>query len=313
MTWTGLLPANAGRDRQQLSQLDVLLARVGQRKRLRRKVVRREDLLVQAVGKQLRPLGQQNADGDAREALAARGEIRRRVAMAQAEVVLVDQPAVAHHQQAAVLRAPLDELERLVELLPVHAGDAANLLRILQRAPAACGIGRRKVRAPGRSPLVLDRCGRRQVPERCYTAGSSAAPLNCERKILVDLAVHEAPRRAAGHAEFRGLRAVGAHLVVLVAHDRLAVLLQRGDAGGDVLQLGGVEVDQQKVAGLGDFVRQRAAPHAAGRDEQVRRGLLGQRDQLGLARGALENRVIEAAVGELVGDLQHDVRERRCP
>jgi hypothetical protein len=35
--------------------------------------------------------------------------------------------------------------------------------------------------------------------------------------------------RAVRHAELRGFRAIGAHLFILVAHNRLAVFLQRRD------------------------------------------------------------------------------------
>ena len=153
-----IVAANAGRERQQLAQLDLGLGRIGKRKRLGRQVRRLKDLLIEAVGKQLRPLGHQDADGDAGERFAARGEVGRRVAMGQAEILFIDQPAVADDEDAAVLGAGLRDGERLVELGNVDSGNAAGLVGRCGRSPAAlrCRAAENRCLAAGRGDCGSD-------------------------------------------------------------------------------------------------------------------------------------------------------------
>lgn len=65
----GIVAANAGCHRQELPQRDIRFALIAQRKRLGWKIVRCEDLLVQAVREAVRALPQENADRDTREAI----------------------------------------------------------------------------------------------------------------------------------------------------------------------------------------------------------------------------------------------------
>src|SRR6185503_7145296 len=88
----GVVAANAGGEGEQLAELDLGLAWIAQRECIGRKVCWGENLLIEPIGKQLWPLRHQHADRDARETLAARGEVRRRVAMAESEVAFVDEP-----------------------------------------------------------------------------------------------------------------------------------------------------------------------------------------------------------------------------
>ena len=54
-----------------------------------------------------------------------------------AEILLIDQIAVPHHKQAAVLAASLREIVRLVQPRQIHARQFADRRRILERSPAA--------------------------------------------------------------------------------------------------------------------------------------------------------------------------------
>ena len=77
--------------------------------------------------------------------LADGGHSGKGFAIASAVVSLVHQPAVTHHQQAAVLAAALSVLERLVELLHIHARSLPDRAESLSVRQPPCVVGRRKV------------------------------------------------------------------------------------------------------------------------------------------------------------------------
>src|SRR5688500_18527066 len=105
--------------------------------------------------------------------------------MAEAEVVFIDQAPAADDEQAAVLRAALNELERLVELSLVHAGDATNLVGVLERAPAALLVERREAWRGARRQVL-----QRGIDDR-IVRGSVERELG---KVLISGAMHEPPR-----------------------------------------------------------------------------------------------------------------------
>jgi hypothetical protein len=111
-----IVPADARGKRQELPKCDRGLPRVRERKRLRGKESGCKNLLVQPVGKQLWSFVDQNAERETREALPDRREVCGCFAMPSAEIFFIDEPAVAHDQQAAVLRGPLNEFESFIQL-----------------------------------------------------------------------------------------------------------------------------------------------------------------------------------------------------
>src|SRR5262249_2151700 len=98
--------------------------------------------------------------------------------------------------EVAPVRSP-EPLAELPELPRVHAGEAADGIRVEELSPAALGFGRREVlvrrgttRRPRGGQLRQLRVDDRVVP----------GTVEDEREVLVDVLGHEAPRGAAGHA-----------------------------------------------------------------------------------------------------------------
>ena len=137
--------ADTARHRQHLTEGDLGLARIVEREDVGRHVLRRENFLIESVGDETGLLLEHDADRYAGKRLAAGGQFRKRFAVAAAEVALVDQVAVAHNQQSAVLAGLLDVFEGLVEFRGVDAGFVADFGGIGKGAPAALGIGSRIV------------------------------------------------------------------------------------------------------------------------------------------------------------------------
>ena len=118
---------------KQVAELDVRLARIVQRKCFGQ-VLLGEDLGFQAFGNLVVLLLEHDAAGDAGVRLAHRGHRRQGFPIALAVILLVDQVAVARHEQTAVLAAAGGIVEGPVELLQVHARGLADL----RRRPSAC-------------------------------------------------------------------------------------------------------------------------------------------------------------------------------
>ncbi len=68
-----------------------------------------------------------------------------RFAVSLAEIFLIDQVAMADHQQAAVLAGFLFKLERLIEPGEIHPGHFPDLRGIRQRPPTAVFVRGRVV------------------------------------------------------------------------------------------------------------------------------------------------------------------------
>ena len=129
---------------QQVAEFDVRLARVVQREGFGQ-VFLGEDLGFEPFGNLVVLLLEHDAAGDAGVRLADRGHRRQRFAIALAVIFLVDQIAVARHQQPAVLAAAGGIVEGPVELLQIHArrscGSAAASFSVRQ-PPAVSGGGK---------------------------------------------------------------------------------------------------------------------------------------------------------------------------
>ena len=124
----------------------------------------------------------------------------QRLAIALAVILLVDQVAVARHQQPAVLAAARRIVEGPVELLKIHARRLADLAP----ASSACAI-RRRNRAAGNTPArppppVRARIETRSVSDASCAAsiGEPQAELDVPR--LVRLRIRELAEGRAGQS-----------------------------------------------------------------------------------------------------------------
>ena len=123
---------------------DVGLARVVERQGLGQETFR-EDLGVEPFGDLVAEFPEHDAAGDAGVGLAGGRHVGVHVARRPAEVPLEHQVAPPHHEQAAVLAAPLGEGVGALQAVEVHAGLAADLPGVRQRAPAAVLVRRREI------------------------------------------------------------------------------------------------------------------------------------------------------------------------
>jgi hypothetical protein len=132
-----------------MAQLDAGFARIVQGKCFGQ-VLLGEDLGFQAFGNLVVFLLEHDAAGDAGVRLAHRCHRRQGFPISLAVILLVDQVTVTRHQQTTVLTAAGCIVECPVELLKVHARCLTDLRGVLQGAPPAFGVRRRKV--------ILRRC-----------------------------------------------------------------------------------------------------------------------------------------------------------
>ena len=206
-----IVAANSGGEGQQLAQLDVGLGRIRKRKRLGGHISGLKDLLIEAIGEQLGPLCHEDADGDAGERFSARGKVGGGVAVGQAKVPFINEPAILDDEKAAILGAGFGDFERIVELRHVDASQAASLVRRRRRSPAAGHVGRGEIRRGGicEGRLVV----RRLVVQRFCTRWGRGGDfvkgriedrivgraVETKRKSLVMFLEHQAITRAAGH------------------------------------------------------------------------------------------------------------------
>ena len=105
----------------------------------------RENFLIESIGEEIAFLMQHDAAGNARERLANRGHGGDGFAIAAAIIFLINQPAMAHYEQPAVLAGARGVFKRPIKLLSVHTRDLKDLGGILKRAPAALAVRRGKI------------------------------------------------------------------------------------------------------------------------------------------------------------------------
>src|SRR5262245_16059040 len=110
----------------------------------------------------------------------------------------------------------------------------------------------------------------------------------CERVMLIHFLQHQAPRCTVGDAYLSRFGANVSALGILIAYDGLAVLLQRLDAGWDVLQFCAVEVNEKQIREPGDLIWNHAISEATCGNKQAWVNSLRQLDKLHLARDSLE-------------------------
>ena len=138
--WVLPLAVVTGAHAQKLTEGDVGLARVVERKRLGQ-ILLREDARAQAVGNLVVKFVKHDAAGDAGEGLAGGGHVRIGVAMGPAEVFFEDEITVADDEQPAVLRAAFADVIGGLKLGDVETGKIANLLRVGERSPSPIAVG----------------------------------------------------------------------------------------------------------------------------------------------------------------------------
>ena len=134
-----------GAHAKEMSQFDIGLSRIIQRESLGQELFSK-DFGVEAVWDFVVKLPQHHAAGDAGESFSSRGHVGVAVARGAAKVFLVDEIALAHHEQSAVLSASLTHFKRRFQAGQIHPGFLANLSRILQSAPTTLTVRRRKIR-----------------------------------------------------------------------------------------------------------------------------------------------------------------------
>ena len=134
----------AGRHGEQLAEFDIRLHGIVQRKGLGQ-VFLREDFGFETLWKLRLFLMQHDARRDAGEGFTDGRHIRMRFAVSFAEILLVDQIAMADHDETAVLAGLLLKLKCLVEAGEVHSCRFSDLARVCQGAPAAVFVSRRIV------------------------------------------------------------------------------------------------------------------------------------------------------------------------
>ena len=215
-----------------------------------------------------------------------------------------------HGGEPALIRVaqPCAQLRQLVR---VHPRDRTDRIRVVELAPAAAGFRWRKIVIATPKPACDDR--RSQFFQFRVDNRIVSRTLEAERITLIDLVGHEPPRGAVGDTQFRRAGGGIIQLVILVADDRFSEFLESRDAVGNIGERSVVEVDEQEVGGLGHVVGIASVTQAGGGDEQARRRLLRQADQLDLADVGAEQGMVETAMTELVGDLEHDVAKATLP
>ena len=114
-----------GSHTKELAEGDVRFARIIERKCFGQ-VLLREHLCLQPIGNRVTELLEHHATGDAGVSLASGGHVRVGVAMSSSKIFLENQIAAAHHQQTAILRASLREIEGLLQPGKFHARQLAN-------------------------------------------------------------------------------------------------------------------------------------------------------------------------------------------
>src|SRR5690606_7251266 len=85
-----------------------------------------------------------------------------------------------------------------------------------------------------------------------------------EWEVLIQVVEHQAPGGPAGDGKFSGPRGRLSLLVVFVADNRLAEPFQVGDPLRNLLHRNSVEMNEQKIAGLGHSRRQSPVADTAG-------------------------------------------------
>ncbi len=135
---------HAGGHGQNLPQLDIGFAGIGEREGFGQVSVG-EDPGFQPFGEPVLVLVEHDAGGHAGVGFGHGSHVRSGVPVPSAPIFLIHQPAVARHQQAAMLAGSLRIVQRPVEPFHVDAGDAQDaggIFASVRQPPAVSGGGK---------------------------------------------------------------------------------------------------------------------------------------------------------------------------